>query len=99
MGCLADKLVRGQYRVPVRRRFMEKLELYAGNKAACRAIRRRMHNALALQEMVLAVWLIVKGFNPAAIGAGRADAGPADSLTVRSAATHEASPVATASAA
>ncbi len=50
--CLADKLVRGQYRVPVRRRFTEKLELYAGNKAACRAIRRRMHNALALQEMV-----------------------------------------------
>ena len=50
--CLADKLVRGQYRVPVLQRFTEKLELYAGNKAAGRAIRRRMHNALALQDMV-----------------------------------------------
>jgi molybdenum cofactor cytidylyltransferase len=50
--CLADKLVRGQYHVPVRQRFTEKLELYAGNKAAGRAIRRRMDNALALQDMV-----------------------------------------------
>ncbi len=50
--CLADKLVRGQYRVPAQQRFAEKLELYAGNKAACRAIRRRMDNALALQDMV-----------------------------------------------
>jgi molybdenum cofactor cytidylyltransferase len=49
--CLADKLVRGQYRVPVRRRFLEKLELYADNKAACRAIETRMANALALQDM------------------------------------------------
>lgn len=50
--CLADKLVRGQYRVQVLQRFAEKLELYANNKAAGRAIRRRMHNALALQDMV-----------------------------------------------
>lgn len=50
--CLADKFVRGQYRVSVRQRFLEKLELYAGNKAACRAIRKRMSNALALQDMV-----------------------------------------------
>lgn len=27
---------------------------------------------LAIQEMVFAVWLIVKGFNPAAIAAGSA---------------------------
>jgi CTP:molybdopterin cytidylyltransferase MocA len=50
--CLADKLVRGQYRVPLLQRFTEKLELYSGNKAAGRAIRKRMHNALALQDMV-----------------------------------------------
>ncbi len=50
--CLADKCVRGQYRVSVQQRFLEKLQLYAGNKAACRAIRMRMKNALALQDMM-----------------------------------------------
>jgi molybdenum cofactor cytidylyltransferase len=49
---LADKLVRGQYRVPVHQRFTEKLTLYAGNKAACRAIRTRMENALAIQDIM-----------------------------------------------
>lgn len=50
--CLADKLVRGQYRVSVRQRFLEKLELYAGDHEACLAIKLRMSNALALQDMV-----------------------------------------------
>jgi CTP:molybdopterin cytidylyltransferase MocA len=50
--CLADKLVRGQYRVAVQQRFLEKLELYASGNEACQAIRRRMANALALQDMV-----------------------------------------------
>ena len=49
---------------------------------------------LALQEIVLAVWLIVKGFDPAAIDAGRADPS-----SVRSGATHEPSPITTPSAA
>ncbi len=50
--CLADKLVRGQYRVTVQQRFLEKLQLYAGDNEALPAIRRRMANALALQDMV-----------------------------------------------
>lgn len=50
--CLADKLVRGQGRVPVLQRFTEKLELYSDNKTARLAIKKRMRNALALQEMV-----------------------------------------------
>ena len=49
---LADKLVRGQYQVPVHQRFTEKLELYAGNKAAFRAIRLRMENALVIQDIM-----------------------------------------------
>ncbi len=50
--CLADKLVRGTVRLPVRRRFAEKLELYAKDRIACRAIRTRLANALALQSLV-----------------------------------------------
>jgi len=49
---LADKLVRGQYRVPVHQRFTEKLTLYAGNEAACRAIRTRMENALTIRDIM-----------------------------------------------
>ena len=50
--CLADKLVRGTLRVSVRRRFAEKLELYAGDNEACRAIRGRRANAFALESLV-----------------------------------------------
>lgn len=50
--CLADKLVRGPFRVPVRRRFEEKLSIYADDPEACRAIQGRMRNALGLQALV-----------------------------------------------
>ncbi len=50
--CLADKLVRGTVRLPVERRFAEKLELYAEDRTACQAIRARLANALALQALV-----------------------------------------------
>jgi hypothetical protein len=33
------------------------------------SVRNLMYLPLALQEMVMAVWLIVKGFNPSAIAA------------------------------
>jgi molybdenum cofactor cytidylyltransferase len=50
--CLADKLVRGTVRLPVERRFAEKLELYAQDRIASAAIRARLANALALQDLV-----------------------------------------------
>ncbi len=50
--CLADKLVRGTVRLPVQRRFAEKLELYANDRIARLAIRSRFANALALQTLV-----------------------------------------------
>jgi molybdenum cofactor cytidylyltransferase len=50
--CLADKLVRGTVRLPVERRFGEKLELYALDRTASAAIRARLANALALQALV-----------------------------------------------
>jgi molybdenum cofactor cytidylyltransferase len=50
--CLADKLVRGSRRVSVRQRFEDKLALYSHNPEACRAIRERLTNALALQALV-----------------------------------------------
>ena len=50
--CLADKLVRGPFRVPVRRRFEEKLNIYVDDPEACRAIQGRMRNALGLQALV-----------------------------------------------
>ena len=52
MVCLADKLVRGRFRVSVTRRFAEKLELYAGDDEACRAIRGRLAKALTLEALV-----------------------------------------------
>lgn len=50
--CLADKLVRGRWRMPVRQRFSEKLAVYADDPAAILAIQARMDNALALQRAV-----------------------------------------------
>jgi molybdenum cofactor cytidylyltransferase len=50
--CLADKLVRGSRRIPVRKRFEEKLTLYKEDQKACQAIRNRLANALALQSLV-----------------------------------------------
>lgn len=50
--CLADKLVRGSSRISVQERFEEKLALYSLDAHACRAIRGRMNNALALRELV-----------------------------------------------
>ena len=50
--CLADKLVRCDRRVGVEERFGEKLALYSLDAHACRAIRGRMNNALALRELV-----------------------------------------------
>jgi molybdenum cofactor cytidylyltransferase len=50
--CLADKLIHGSKRVSVRQRFEDKLSLYAQDHEACRAIRERLANALALQALV-----------------------------------------------
>lgn len=50
--CLADKLVRCDRRIAVEERFGEKLALYSLDAHACRAIRGRMNNALALRDMV-----------------------------------------------
>jgi molybdenum cofactor cytidylyltransferase len=49
---LADKLVRGAERIPVPRRFQEKLDHYAGDKDACQAIHTRKEHALAMQRLV-----------------------------------------------
>lgn len=48
----ADKLVRGSTRVPVRARFQQKLELFAHDPEATAAIRRRLVNALAMQQRI-----------------------------------------------
>lgn len=49
---LADKLVRGPERIGIARRFQEKLDAFAGNEDACRAIRTRRDHALAMQRLV-----------------------------------------------
>lgn len=48
----ADKLVRGGTRVPVRARFQQKLDLFAHDPDATAAIRRRLANALAMQQRI-----------------------------------------------
>lgn len=50
--CLADKLIHGSRRISVRQRFEQKLVLYKNDAEACRAIRERLANALALQALV-----------------------------------------------
>lgn len=49
---LADKLVRCDRRIALEERFGEKLALYAGDAAACRAIDGRLRNALAVRDLV-----------------------------------------------
>ncbi|MDR3640409.1 MAG: NTP transferase domain-containing protein [Humidesulfovibrio sp.] len=46
---LADKLVRGPVRVPIRQRFQEKLDRFQGDAEACHAIRHRLAHALDMQ--------------------------------------------------
>lgn len=53
--CLADKMVRGTKRMVVVRRFEEKLQLYKGDKEACKAIRRRLENVQTLEKAVVKV--------------------------------------------
>jgi putative nucleotidyltransferase with HDIG domain len=50
--CLADKLVRGTYRLSVQGRFAEKFDIYAQDPEGCKAIRDRLDNALALQSLL-----------------------------------------------
>ena len=50
--CLADKLVSGSRRVSVRQRFYEKLTLFADDAEACAAIRGRLADALAIENLV-----------------------------------------------
>jgi len=49
---LADKLVRGPVRVPVRQRFQEKLDRFADDAEACQAIRRRLDHALRMEALL-----------------------------------------------
>ncbi|OIO00945.1 MAG: hypothetical protein AUJ49_08885 [Desulfovibrionaceae bacterium CG1_02_65_16] len=49
---LADKLVRGPVRMPIRQRFQEKLDHFAEDAEACAAIRRRLGHALSMQARV-----------------------------------------------
>jgi CTP:molybdopterin cytidylyltransferase MocA len=49
---LADKLVQGSARVPVAARFQQKLDRYAQDPEAAQAIRRRLANALAMQQRI-----------------------------------------------
>jgi len=53
--CLADKLVRGTTRMPVQRRFEEKLTLYAKDADACKVIKKRLANAKGLERLVVDV--------------------------------------------
>ncbi len=48
----ADKLVQGSTLVPVRARFQQKLDLFAHDPEASAAIRRRLANALAMQQRI-----------------------------------------------
>jgi Uncharacterized MobA-related protein len=49
---LADKLVRGPYRVDIAQRFQEKLDSYAGNVEAVAAIHRRLGHAQGMARLV-----------------------------------------------
>jgi molybdenum cofactor cytidylyltransferase len=51
--CLADKLVRGTTKMPVKKRFEEKLTLYTKDPEACKAIKRRLANAKELERIVV----------------------------------------------
>lgn len=51
--CLADKLVRGTTRMPVQKRFEEKLSLYTEDADTCKAIKKRLANAKGLERLVV----------------------------------------------
>jgi CTP:molybdopterin cytidylyltransferase MocA len=51
--CLADKLVSGTEKMPLEKRFEEKLILYAKDPQACKAIKKRMANAKGLEKIVV----------------------------------------------
>jgi hypothetical protein len=50
--CLADKVISGTRRIDLMERYAEKLRIFAGNAAACRAITERMERALVLRSLV-----------------------------------------------
>ncbi len=50
--CLADKVISGTRRIDLGGRYTEKLRIFTGDAAACRAITERMERALALRSLV-----------------------------------------------
>lgn len=51
--CLADKLMRGTTRMPVEKRFEEKLILYAKDAEVCKLIKKRLANAKGLERILV----------------------------------------------
>lgn len=51
--CLADKLVRGTSRMPVKERFGEKIDLNAADGTACKAMKRRLANVQKIESVVV----------------------------------------------
>jgi len=51
--CFSDKLVRGTTKMPVGHRFFEKLEIYAKDTEACKAIKKRLARAKELEAVVV----------------------------------------------
>lgn len=51
--CLADKVVRGTSKMPVQSRFGEKLEIYAKDAEACKAIKKRLARTKELEAVAV----------------------------------------------